>query len=442
MNSIKVLLSLMARHKLHRNLSYRAILQKEQYSFKRTSTLSELIYEAFKITGLFFVFPFLLRKSHARHVVIYHASGKPVIREAFLMKRFGISQSDILFTDTKLFKPLEHNGLTLRKLGKIVKLFGWLMVVITRLLFCPAAKRGPVNWITVTFRTLVSCILMDDKKTSFHRFILDNYIAYIVLDLINTLKLEGESYFYYNTGPLAAYLKYFYLPNSIFGLSTKAQMVEARNYIDDKLIFVKDIRVFGFENIDHDVILGEFTDFKYDIGVFTSLEWVRNENTLIAYHTDHIKEHLLTPEGVGKMYLYNRFREVILDPLKEIILMYPSLKVVFLMHPTERRLMKDEGIIPPYYFEMKLLGCEFQVNETSSVSVINEVKIAVTMYSGVFYQRFENNLPTLLYSGKNETIEKLKFFRYLQKTFTPTDYAQFVFDGAVEMKAKVIGLLK
>jgi len=261
------------------------------------------------------------------------------------------------------------------------------------------------------------------EKAFFYGFIYraDYYLAALVLSqYVDVLYITGSASFYYNR-------RYIYLPNVTLVSCCLVQYKEINSLIEKGCIIIKD-KLLGNPLFDQSA-MKDFNNFSYDIGIYSSGEWAREDGLLRSYDYKRIR---------SGHFCKNPYYAIFLSILKTVIDLINSrkIKAKLYFHPHEKDLYNNHGIIPPYVGTLEKNGIAFSFSDEESTLLLRESKIGVAVLSTIIYERLGLGLDGYLYYNSNKD--------FISDFFNPSllgDFKKYFFKDIEELKKKIIDSL-
>jgi hypothetical protein len=249
----------------------------------------------------------------------------------------------------------------------------------------------------------------------------DYYLAALVLSqYVDVLYITGSASFYYNR-------RYVYLPDVTLVSCSLVQYTEINSLIEKGSIVIKD-KLLG-KPLFNQSNMKKYDNFSYDIGIYSSGEWAREDGLLRSYDYKKI--------SLGHFY-NNPYYAIFISILKSIIDLITSkkFKVKLYFHPYEKDLFNKHGIMPPYLNALKKNGIDFSFSDEESTLLLRESKIGVAVLSTIIYERLGLGLDGYLYYNSNND--------FISNFFNPSllgDFKRNFFKDVEELKKKIIDSL-
>ena len=250
----------------------------------------------------------------------------------------------------------------------------------------------------------------------------DYYLAALVLSqYVDVLYITGSASLYYNN-------RYIYLPNVTLLSCSLVQYKEINSLIEKRSIIIKDKLLLGNPLFDQSA-MKNFDNFSYDIGIYSSGEWAREDGLLCLHDYKKIR---------SGHFCKNPYYAIFLSILKAIIDLISSrkFKAKLYFHPYEKDLYNNHGIIPPYMRTLKKNGIDFSFSDEESTLLLRESKIGVAVLSTIIYERLGIGLDGYLYYNSNKD--------FISDFFNPSllgDFKKYFFKDIKELKKKIIDSL-
>ncbi len=324
------------------------------------------------------------------------------------------------------YKNLFYETLTVSKVRKACWWYFSFQAAIALNQF--RKTRYDTSWIIASFQEGLQALFLPDKKNYFYISLSSSsyYSAFFISEL-----LHQQVSFITSNSPLYRPMRYTYLPCASVKLCSAYQEEEMTHYLEKKWIACKDHELWGLEeDIDLD---RNSAELKYDIIIFSSAEWARNE----MYWRE--KDLTKLKEGIsGKQVLYRLFDEMVLDSVIELKKEKKDLKVILLPHPYERELQQKHEIDPPYLQKLTENGIEYNATGTNSLGFLKNTRTAVAECSTIIFDCWHHHIPAFTFSGKKqEAVFKVDYdTRYLG------EYIRYCFDDKEDLKLKLKNVLQ
>lgn len=195
-----------------------------------------------------------------------------------------------------------------------------------------------------------------------------------------------------SNSPLFTFIRYSFMPTQSLILCANYQTEEYEAYKNNRWIICDSVLFWGLE--EEHLIEKKSDGIQFDLAIFSSAEWMRNENMIRIKNPAFLKTN---PQVNTKQYafFYN-----CLKAIEDIYIKNPKLKIIFCLHPAEIRLIKENGIYPPYWDLINSLGFSTNINETDSLKIYRKIKLGISTMSTSSFDLWHLGVKALVFSGR------------------------------------------
>ncbi len=256
-------------------------------------------------------------------------------------------------------------------------------------------------WFTKTL-ILTAQIALAPKEFNyaiFNLFTMQSYLTASFADLF------GAKYFVsFSNTLLFDANRYTHLPNGIALLCSELQKPEVNAFEEQGWFNVRDKVTCGSEDAIVIDRLVRNNESKYDLGVYSSGFWARDERGLRTSINQ-----LIDNKGL-KNKTYQVFLAYLLLPALELKRQNPKVKIKVYPHPYERFLYHNHGISPPYLEEINNLNIEFDLDGSDSMKDLFACRVGVAITSTIINDRIALGLEGFYLNNKDEDGRRLHDF--------------------------------
>ncbi len=383
----------------------------------------------YRINLYLFKFFRKLKKSPTmdKHHVAFSFGNPPEMISSFIAKYTDEKEENIFVMDKNIIYANSgyyyYDRISIHTLISIFKLYLFFQLAWFFSMF--KKKKTNVGWMINVFELALQAILLSKQKRKFYFFFSLYESSYLLCYILSSFFKE-ECIMISSNSPMFRPMRYSYLPDANLKLCSVFQYEEYTFFSKNDWMKYKSIELWGpeeskyYDNIDDKQV-------KYDVAIYSSAEWARNEFYWRERDIEKIRRHELT-----STFIYKIFDEMVLDTVLDLKRRM-NLQVVFFPHPFERQLASNYQIFPPYMEKLKNMGVEFVNDGENSIKTIYQSKVAVAECSTIIMDRWNLGLDAYVFSGAGyEKKFKTDFdYRYLGK------YQQYCYNDKADLREKL-----
>ncbi|MFN6038114.1 MAG: hypothetical protein ACK452_06575 [Bacteroidota bacterium] len=277
-----------------------------------------------------------------------------------------------------------------------IKLNLWFLIWILAIIFSIFKKRKYDSlWTVEVFTYGVQAILLSGQKNKYIFFVALSPISVLLAYFVSEILTEQVILISSNS-PMYRPMRYTWLPNAELKVCSDLLLEEWRAYTKLNWMKFKNADVWGLEEVDE---VDKISDKKvlYDIGIYSSAEWARNNYYWRETDLQKVKNYTNVNQ-----FIYKVFDDWILDTVIDVG-KTKNLSCIVYPHPYERYLKSKYNLDPPYLDKLKKEGVAFDYEENSvnTVSKIYQAKVGIAESSTIIMDRWHLGLKAFIFSGKN-----------------------------------------
>ena len=384
------------------------------------SLLRKVLILQFKATITIIFLPLSYLKTKSKIVVFNAGTTERVRKQRIYFTKKYTHENEIVAANSSfkgkflacLFRP--------KMLTFIIRLYLAFSISLFLQLFYKT--KIEIDWIFGFYKNLIHLCSLKEKKNLVVYFFLPSSLDTYLCALIGSHWFANININIISSNSLLFSInRYLYLPNAGLKYCSQIQREELSFYTSNNWINVKNIEFWGLEEAaELDLIRNKGQ--IYDIGIFSSGGWARDNNLL------RIKEIEVLRKNPNLENTLFRIFEKILETVI-ILKLKHNLKVIVYPHPCEREAIRN-GVPLPYQSQLDKYDITLDIDGRNSVSKIFEAKVGVASVSTIVFDRLHYNLPGFVYAGtgfKDFLIDP----RYLGK------YREFCFDSYQSLSDKI-----
>lgn len=315
-----------------------------------------------------------------------------------------------------------YPGLTFKK---AIQITGWLLTWQLAWFSAVFSKRRyETGWTSELFELGLKAILISEPGRKFYFFLSMSPASFLLCYFLSS-RLNRDCTFVSSNSPMFRPMRYSYLPDAGLALCSLFQQEEYKLFADKRWQVFKTVKQWGLEE-QADLPEQTGNSYDYDLAIYSSGEWARNDSYWREKDLDKIRNYELL-EKMPYSLFYNYAFKTALRLKAEL-----NLKVALFPHPYERFLMSAKNIEPPYMKELKEHGIDFCNTGDNSLKQVFRAKAGVASCSTIITDRWHLGLPAYMYSGVNHKAFQVDYdCRYLGS------YRRFCFDNEQDLYQKL-----
>ncbi len=319
-------------------------------------------------------------------------------------------------------KVYYSGSISLKQGIKIFKI--WFVFFQTAILSLFVKNTKSVSWAYSILIYLINMCLLEKQVREvyfFHLYTTKTYISALLFESYFKISINAIL----GNSPIFGTSKYTCLKKSTLIICSKYQIEEIQNYINFGWIKMKELKVWGLEEIN------KYKNLKpsrpvYDIGIYSFGSWTRVNGITRSREIERIRN--LDFVSNNKYIAFNK----VLDKIIEIK-NTNNLSVKLYLHPFERLLISKHNIYPPYFNKLDENNISYDLKGEDSVSKIYEAKIGISIASTIIFDRWHLGLSGFIFFDSQQS--KKTFYydpKYLES------YRPYIFNTIEELNEKLL----